>query len=125
MTLCAHMTETSSSVCQTALRGETRPQWKKMVNCWRTTGDIKDTWDKVYRQGFTQTKWAPFVGPGHWIDPDMLVVGMVGWGPKLHYTRLTADEPIHSYKPLEPSFISVADRMRHGPARRLHAKPAH
>ncbi len=22
----------------------------------------------------------------------MLVVGMVGWGPKLHYTRLTADE---------------------------------
>lgn len=68
------------------------PQWKKMVNCWRTTGDIKDTWEKVYRQGFTQTKWAPFVGPGHWIDPDMLVVGMVGWGPKLHYTRLTADE---------------------------------
>lgn len=68
------------------------PQWKKMVNCWRTTGDIKDTWEKVYRQGFNQTKWAPFVGPGHWIDPDMLVVGMVGWGPKLHYTRLTADE---------------------------------
>ena len=28
----------------------------------------------------------------HWADPDMLVVGMVGWGPKLHYTKLTADE---------------------------------
>ena len=22
----------------------------------------------------------------------MLVVGLVGWGPKLHYTKLTADE---------------------------------
>ena len=42
--------------------------------------------------GFGQTKWAPYNGPGHWVDPDMLVVGMVGWEPKLHYTRLTPDE---------------------------------
>lgn len=44
------------------------------------------------RLGFNQTKWAAYTGPGHWPDPDMLVVGMVGWGPRLHYTRLTADE---------------------------------
>ena len=30
--------------------------------------------------------------PGRWNDPDMLVVGWVGWGPALHYTRLTPDE---------------------------------
>ena len=34
---------------------------------------------------------APFAGPGHWNDPDMLVVGQVGWG-HLHPTRLTPDE---------------------------------
>ena len=30
--------------------------------------------------------------PGHFNDPDMLVVGKVGWGPKLHPTRLTPNE---------------------------------
>ena len=30
--------------------------------------------------------------PGHWNDPDMLVVGKVGWGPNLHPTGLTPDE---------------------------------
>lgn len=68
------------------------PQWEKMANCWRTTGDIKDTWERMCSLGFGQTKWAPYNGPGHWVDLDMLVVGMVGWGPKLHYTRLTPDE---------------------------------
>lgn len=67
-------------------------QWEKMANCWRTTGDIRDTWESMSRLGFNQTKWAAYTGPGHWPDPDMLVVGMVGWGPKLHYTRLTPDE---------------------------------
>ncbi len=68
------------------------PQWEKMANCWRTTGDIRDTWERMSSLGFGQTKWAPYCGPGHWVDPDMLVVGMVGWGPRLHYTRLTPDE---------------------------------
>jgi alpha-galactosidase len=44
------------------------------------------------RNGFSQDKWAPYAGPGHWNDPDMLVVGKVGWGPKLHPTGLTPDE---------------------------------
>ena len=39
-----------------------------------------------------QDKWARFAGPGHWNDPDMLVVGKVGWGPRLHPTGLTHDE---------------------------------
>jgi alpha-galactosidase len=66
--------------------------WARLANAWRTTGDIRDTWDSMCRNGFSQDKWAPYAGPGHWNDPDMLVVGQVGWGPKLHPTGLTPDE---------------------------------
>ena len=74
--------------------------WQQSANCWRTTGDIRDTWasapkswaNSVSEIAFSQDRWAPFVGPGHWNDPDMLVVGFVGWGPKLHPTALTPDE---------------------------------
>ena len=59
---------------------------------WRTTGDISDSWGSLSGIGFSQEPWAPFSGPGHWNDPDMLVVGWVGWGPKLHQTKLTPDE---------------------------------
>jgi alpha-glucosidase len=51
-----------------------------LANSWRTTGDIRDTWGSVSRIGFSQDKWAPYAGPAHWNDPDMLVVGFVGWG---------------------------------------------
>ena len=68
------------------------PIWLCYANCWRTTGDIRDTWESVSRIGFSQDRWLSFNRPGHWADPDMLVVGMVGWGPKLHPTKLTADE---------------------------------
>jgi len=66
--------------------------YARLANCWRTTGDIRDSWWSLTGIGFTQSKWAPYAGPGHWNDPDMLVVGYVGWGPKLHPTNLTADE---------------------------------
>ena len=68
------------------------PDYLRLANLWRTTGDIVDTWESVSRIGFLQDRWAAYTGPGHWSDPDMLVVGMVGWGPSLHPTRLTADE---------------------------------
>ncbi len=62
-----------------------------LANCWRTTGDIVDTWGSLSSIGFSQDRWAPSAGPGHWNDPDMLIVGWVGWG-KPHPTRLTPDE---------------------------------
>jgi alpha-galactosidase len=61
-------------------------------NSWRTTGDITDSWESMSNIGFNQTGHEKFAGPGNWNDPDMLVVGMVGWGPKLHPTRLTPNE---------------------------------
>ncbi len=61
-------------------------------NLWRTTGDITDTWESMSGIGFTQVENAPYANPSHWNDPDMLVVGLVGWGPQLHPTKLTPDE---------------------------------
>jgi alpha-galactosidase len=60
-------------------------------NSWRTTGDITDTWRSLSRIGFNQGQAAPYAKPGNWNDPDMLVVGQVGWG-NLHPSRLTPDE---------------------------------
>jgi alpha-galactosidase len=68
------------------------PQLAPLANCWRTTGDIRDAWSSMADNGFSQERWAPFASPGHWNDPDMLVVGYVGWGPQLHSTKLTPDE---------------------------------
>jgi hypothetical protein len=69
-------------------------EWGAQVggNLWRTTGDITDTWESMAGIGFDQDKCSPFAGPGQWNDPDMLVVGQVGWGPNLHPSRLTPDE---------------------------------
>jgi alpha-galactosidase len=61
-------------------------------NCWRTTGDIEDTWASMSGIGFSQAGHETAAKPGNWNDPDMLVVGMVGWGPALHPTRLTPNE---------------------------------
>jgi alpha-galactosidase len=61
-------------------------------NSWRTTGDISDSWGSMSGIGFAQDRPAPYAGPGHFNDPDMLVVGKVGWGPSLHNTHLTPNE---------------------------------
>ena len=66
-------------------------------NCWRTTGDITDTWEASIRGGKFGFKQAgqneKFAKPGNWNDPDMLVVGKVGWGPaELHQTHLSPNE---------------------------------
>ena len=72
----------------------------RWANSWRTTNDIRDRWAdtlecwqfSVSQIGFSQDQWAAYAGPGHWNDPDMLVVGYVGWGEGLRPTLLTPDE---------------------------------
>jgi len=61
-------------------------------NSWRTTGDITDTWKSMIKNAARGDGIESYAGPGHWNDPDMLVVGKVGWGPQLHATHLTPDE---------------------------------
>ncbi len=70
------------------------------ANCWRTHTDITDEWYKaeptgyswpVANLGFFLDGLEQYAGPGHWNDPDMLVVGKVGWGTPRD-NRLTHDE---------------------------------
>ena len=61
-------------------------------NSWRTTGDITDTWESMSTIGFRQVGNSKYASPGHWNDPDMLVIGKVGWGPRLRDSHLTANE---------------------------------
>jgi alpha-galactosidase len=61
-------------------------------NSWRTTGDIEDSWSSLKEIIDSQEKSPPYAKIGHWNDPDMLVVGEVGWGGDLHPSRLTPDE---------------------------------
>lgn len=62
------------------------------ANCWRTGYDISDTWDSVRGLGFSQRLNVKNAGPGHWLDPDMLVLGRVAIRLALHPTRLTPAE---------------------------------
>ncbi len=66
--------------------------WARISEAWRTGPDIRDSWLSLYVSAFTLDKWAPYGGPGHWNDPDMMILGNVTTGSKLHPTRLTADE---------------------------------
>ncbi|MCC7400511.1 MAG: hypothetical protein IT214_03410 [Chitinophagaceae bacterium] len=80
------------SLCQYGMKNVW--EWGDKVdgNSWRTTGDIIDTWHSLSSIGFSQTVQYKYARPGRWNDPDMLIVGMVGWGENLHQTRLTPDE---------------------------------
>lgn len=64
----------------------------KIANAWRTGGDIRDNWKSLKSRLLTQDKWAPFARPGHWNDPDMMILGWVGWGKGPYPTHLTPDE---------------------------------
>jgi alpha-galactosidase len=49
---------------------------------WRTTADIcapaNADWARALRMAFANERLAAFAGPGHWNDPDMMIVGMPG-----------------------------------------------
>eukprot|EP00041_Stephanoeca_diplocostata_P024594 m.627670 g.627670 ORF g.627670 m.627670 type:complete len:231 (-) comp22561_c0_seq7:1339-2031(-) len=58
-------------------------QWgPSTANLWRTTGDIcapgHATWTGMLRNFYGNARYPNVTGPGHWQDPDMLVVGMPG-----------------------------------------------
>ncbi|KAJ8297735.1 hypothetical protein KUTeg_024266 [Tegillarca granosa] len=54
----------------------------KMCNMWRNAIDITDSWDRVHQiikiySNNTQ-HFAEVAGPGHWNDPDQLIIGDYG-----------------------------------------------
>ncbi|MFB3825251.1 MAG: NPCBM/NEW2 domain-containing protein [Bryobacteraceae bacterium] len=82
------------SLCQYGRAGV--GEWGPEVGgqLWRTTGDIRDSWDSIARIGFSQNGLEKWAGPSRWNDPDMLVIGWLGWGLELHASRLTPDEQL-------------------------------
>ncbi|MGH9528763.1 MAG: glycoside hydrolase family 27 protein [Terriglobales bacterium] len=66
-------------------------QWGPDVggNLWRTTGDIRDTWQSMSKNGFGQNDLARFARPGHWNDPDMLEVGNGGMSDTEYKTHMS------------------------------------
>lgn len=70
-------------------------EWGEDVggHMWRTTGDIHDDWKRVVTIGFeNQAGLETYAGPGRWNDPDMLVIGHVGWSKNLRPTYLSPNE---------------------------------
>jgi alpha-galactosidase len=77
-------------------------KWGREIggHSWRTTGDLGLTRDTrlpaFYSVGFRTAELSEYAGPGHWNDPDYLLIGYVGNArrredpPKL--TTLTPDE---------------------------------
>ena len=66
-------------------------EWGPTVsgNLWRTTMDIRDQWESMANIGFSQSDLAPFAGPGHWNDPDMLEIGNGRMTPAEYRTHFT------------------------------------
>ena len=54
------------------------PGLDKHAQLWRTTGDIQDTWGSIRNIGRAQLNWLPHRSKGHWNDPDILQVGLIG-----------------------------------------------
>jgi alpha-galactosidase len=66
-------------------------KWGSSVggNAWRTTGDIRDTWDSMSKIGFAQDELAQWATPGHWNDPDMLEIGNGGMNDNEYRTHMS------------------------------------
>ncbi|XP_060065186.1 alpha-N-acetylgalactosaminidase-like [Ylistrum balloti] len=51
----------------------------KLCNSWRNAIDITDSWERVYEVMKFYSKdvysFSKFAGPGHWNDPDEMIVG--------------------------------------------------
>jgi hypothetical protein len=51
---------------------------QKHSHLWRISADLWDRWRDIDTQFDLLRDWAPFAGPGHWPDADMLPLGHIG-----------------------------------------------
>ncbi len=62
---------------------------------WRISNDMWDNWQELKNQFGYCRLWAPYAGPNHWPDADMLPLGRLrlrGFQDQPRSTRLTHDE---------------------------------
>jgi alpha-galactosidase len=77
------------SLCQYGLTDVWTWGTKVGGNLWRTTGDIRDTWDSMDKIGFSQVAISSYTRPGHWNDPDMLEIGNGGMNADEYRTHMS------------------------------------
>lgn len=65
-------------------------RYRPFAQCWRTTGDLIDSWFGLRNKFREQRRWQDCSEPGAWNDPDMLILGRVGpgWSAPLQATRI-------------------------------------
>ncbi len=71
----------------------------ELSEMWRISNDIWDIWDSgnrgypigIRNQFDNAAAWAPYAGPGHWPDADMLPVGELSPTPTSAGWRATRD----------------------------------
>ena len=62
---------------------------------WRTTGDLGMPGNlsaSMYGIGFGQNGIEKWAGPGHWNDPDYVLIGWITWEGAMRPTPLTPNE---------------------------------
>ena len=62
-------------------------------NAWRVSGDSGDQWGNIHGEYESEVGLSQYAGPGHWNDPDYLMLGYVGFGTT-RPTRLSPNEQI-------------------------------
>ena len=73
-------------------------EWARAAgaNCWRCWEDMKDTWPWMEKaleaRNFGAGNYWKYAGPGCWIDPDMMIVGLQRSFGSTHPTYLTPNE---------------------------------
>ena len=81
------------SLCQYGM--DNVSSWGATVDgsCWRTTGDVFDSWSSIYGSIQKQATLWHWSRPGAWNDPDMLCVGKMHWNG-FKGSRLTPNEQV-------------------------------
>ena len=50
---------------------------EKNAQLWRISQDFWDNWESLKKQFALCRAWAPYIGPDHWPDADMLPIGRI------------------------------------------------
>ena len=82
------------SFCQYGMGRAERWARETGANCWRSWGDLKDSWHwmELAVEGHLGGEYWKYNGPGCWADPDMMIVGQqLSFGFD-HPTFLTPNE---------------------------------
>lgn len=69
----------------------------RYAQLWRISDDFWDDWKLLKNQFALCRTWAPYIGPNHWPDADMLPLGRLrirGFEDGERQTRFTKDEQI-------------------------------